>query len=84
MLSASLRQMRQWELTDEELRAEGIGIGAGPVSRSIILPVVMVEMHRRFPQIVFEMVRAHPTDSYEGAGEPSGMIVSSVSKAGFQ
>ncbi|WP_319518473.1 LysR family transcriptional regulator [uncultured Martelella sp.] len=73
--SASLRLMRQWELTDEELRTEGragrihLRIGAGPVWRTVILPEVMLRMQRRFPKMVFEIHRAHPTDSYEDLSE---------------
>ena len=75
VLSASLRLMRQWELTDQELRTEAnattinLRIGAGPVWRTIILPVVMLDMQKRFPHVVFEIHRAHPTDSYRDLSE---------------
>lgn len=75
VLSASLRLMRQWELTDRELRTEAnattidLRIGAGPVWRTVILPVVMLDMQQRFPNVVFEIHRAHPTESYRDLSE---------------
>ena len=71
VLAASLRLMRQWELTEQELLQDDIAgdlrllIGAGPVWRAVILPEVMIGMQKSFPKLTVEILRAHPEKSFE-------------------